>query len=62
MGLPIAKVIVAAHGGSIAVVSQLGSGSVFSVSIPIYVDPGASRETHAGTAESNRVDSPLPRP
>jgi K+-sensing histidine kinase KdpD len=43
MGLPIAKVMVAAHGGSIAVVSQLGSRSVFSVTIPIYVDPGASR-------------------
>jgi two-component system sensor histidine kinase KdpD len=43
MGLSIAKVIIAAHGGSIAVVSQLGSGSVFSVSIPIYVDPGAFR-------------------
>jgi two-component system, OmpR family, sensor histidine kinase KdpD len=48
MGLPIAKVIVAAHGGSITVVSQLGSGSVFSVSIPIYVGPGASRQALAG--------------
>jgi two-component system sensor histidine kinase KdpD len=47
MGLPIAKVIIAAHGGSIAVVSQLGSGSVFSVSIPIYVGPGASPKHQA---------------
>jgi two-component system, OmpR family, sensor histidine kinase KdpD len=62
MGLPIAKVIIAAHGGSIAVVSQLGSGSVFSVSIPIYVDHGASRQTPAAAGESNRVDSPMPRP
>jgi two-component system sensor histidine kinase KdpD len=35
MGLAIAKVIIEAHGGSIGVVSQLGSGSVFSFSLPI---------------------------
>jgi two-component system sensor histidine kinase KdpD len=51
MGLPIAKVIIAAHGGSIAVVSQLGSGSVFSVSIPVYVDPGADQQTSAGAGQ-----------
>ena len=34
MGLPIAKAIVSAHGGNIAVTSQLGSGSVFSFSVP----------------------------
>jgi two-component system sensor histidine kinase KdpD len=35
MGLAIAKVIVEAHGGRIGVVSQLGSGSVFSFSLPL---------------------------
>lgn len=35
MGLPIAKAIVAAHGGNIAVTSQLGSGSVFSFTLPV---------------------------
>jgi two-component system, OmpR family, sensor histidine kinase KdpD len=35
MGLPIAKAIVEAHGGSISVTSQLGHGSVFSFSLPI---------------------------
>lgn len=35
MGLAIAKVIIEAHGGTIGVVSQLGSGSVFSFSLPI---------------------------
>jgi two-component system, OmpR family, sensor histidine kinase KdpD len=35
MGLPIAKAIVEAHGGTIGVVSQLGHGSVFSFSLPI---------------------------
>lgn len=36
MGLAIAKVIVEAHGGSIGVVSQLGSGSVFWFKLPIH--------------------------
>jgi two-component system sensor histidine kinase KdpD len=35
MGLPIAKAIVEAHGGTIGVVSQAGHGSVFSFSLPI---------------------------
>src|SRR5712664_1725004 len=34
-GLPIAKAIVAAHGGTIAVTSQLGHGSVFSFTLPV---------------------------
>ena len=39
MGLAIAKVIVEAHGGTIGVVSQLGSGSVFSFSLPLEKKP-----------------------
>jgi len=39
MGLAIAKVIVEAHGGTISVVSQLGSGSVFSFSLPLDKRP-----------------------
>jgi len=35
MGLPIAKAIVEAHGGTIAVTSQLGHGSVFSFTLPL---------------------------
>ena len=35
MGLAISKVIVEAHGGSISLVSQPGSGSVFSIHLPI---------------------------
>jgi two-component system sensor histidine kinase KdpD len=35
MGLPIAKAIVEAHGGTISVVSQLEFGSVFSFSLPM---------------------------
>jgi two-component system sensor histidine kinase KdpD len=43
MGLPIAKAIVEAHGGSIGVTSQLGQGSVFSFSLPIAAPRGDSR-------------------
>jgi two-component system sensor histidine kinase KdpD len=39
MGLAIAKVIVEAHGGTISMISQLGSGSVFSFSLPIEKEP-----------------------
>jgi two-component system sensor histidine kinase KdpD len=42
MGLPIAKAIIEAHGGTIEVVSQKGQGSVFTFSLPI--DRGASED------------------
>jgi signal transduction histidine kinase len=35
MGLPIAKAIVEAHGGSLSVMSERGHGSVFSFTLPI---------------------------
>ena len=35
MGLPIAKAIAEAHGGTLGVVSQLGHGSVFTLSLPV---------------------------
>jgi two-component system, OmpR family, sensor histidine kinase KdpD len=35
MGLPIAKAIVEAHGGSLSLMSELGRGSVFSFTLPI---------------------------
>jgi len=35
MGLAIAKVIIEAHGGTVGLVSQLGSGSVFSFKLPL---------------------------
>ena len=50
MGLPIAKAIVGAHGGTIGVVSQLGQGSVFSINLPIYGSLSAPRKIHSSTA------------
>jgi two-component system, OmpR family, sensor histidine kinase KdpD len=35
MGLPIAKAIVEAHGGTLGVVSRPGHGSVFTFSLPL---------------------------
>jgi K+-sensing histidine kinase KdpD len=45
MGLPIAKAIVEAHGGSLSVMSERGCGSVFSFSLPIdpQLIPGPGR-------------------
>jgi two-component system, OmpR family, sensor histidine kinase KdpD len=42
MGLAIAKAIVEAHGGTIGVTSQLGNGSVFSVTLPLVPVASAS--------------------
>ncbi len=42
MGLPIAKAIVGANGGSISVTSQLGHGSVFLFTLPIIISRGES--------------------
>ena len=43
MGLPIAKAIVEAHGGTIGVISQLGRGSVFSFTLPVDPDQAARK-------------------
>ena len=43
MGLPIAKAIVTAHGGTINVTSQLSHGSVFSFTLPVAVRRGEVR-------------------
>jgi two-component system, OmpR family, sensor histidine kinase KdpD len=43
MGLPIARAIVEAHGGTISVTSQANHGSVFSFTLPIVRGAGESR-------------------
>ena len=42
LGLPIAKSLVQAHGGEIDVASELGKGSVFTITLPLMSDPGAA--------------------
>ena len=53
MGLAIAKVIVEAHGGTIGVVSQLGSGSVFSFSLPISKNAPTEQSTRSPVAATS---------
>ena len=43
MGLPIAKAVVTAHGGTISVTSQQGNGSVFSFTLPVAASWSTSR-------------------
>jgi two-component system sensor histidine kinase KdpD len=43
MGLPIAKAIITAHKGTISVTSQLGHGSVFSLTLPVDRSAGEPR-------------------
>jgi signal transduction histidine kinase len=44
MGLPIAKAIVEAHGGTIDVVNRFGHGSVFTFSLPLEPRSAAGSE------------------
>ena len=41
MGLAIAKAIIEAHGGTLAVFSQMGSGSVFHFTVPLAQGAGS---------------------
>ncbi len=53
MGLPIAKAIVEAHGGTINVTSQRGRGSVFSFTLP--VDRGRASQPEAPLRAATRL-------
>lgn len=55
LGLSVARKIVEAHGGSIGVHSAAGSGSVFSVSLPLVSRARADRESSAETAGSRSL-------
>ncbi len=38
LGLPIVKQVIEQHGGNISVVSRIGEGSTFTVTLPVYVE------------------------
>jgi signal transduction histidine kinase len=56
LGLSVTRKIVEAHGGSVGVSSELGSGSTFSVRLPLVSDQETPRA--AGT-RSSRIDQTL---
>lgn len=50
MGLAIAKAIVEAHGGSIGVTSQMGSGSVFHFTVPAQQATASTQQSAIGSS------------
>jgi signal transduction histidine kinase len=56
LGLPISQRIIENHGGTIEVRSQTGTGSTFSVLLPVEAD------AYASYAESKKAPPPLPGP
>jgi len=66
LGLAIARGIVEAHGGSIGVRSEVGRGSVFSFSLPVWSDdepadlPRKTASRMTKDLESSRVSPPRP--
>jgi hypothetical protein len=52
LGLSVTRKIVEAHGGSIDVRSEPGSGSVFSVRLPLTSDADVDRDRSGRTVES----------
>jgi two-component system sensor histidine kinase ResE len=53
LGLAIAKSIVNAHGGSIGVESAIGSGTTFTISLPIRATGGRHHALDAGRVADN---------
>lgn len=62
LGLAIARGIVEAHGGSIGVRSEVGRGSVFSFSLPVWSDADDTVNEPRKTAASMTTRDPESRP
>jgi signal transduction histidine kinase len=62
LGLAIARGIVEAHGGSIAVRSEVGRGSVFSFSLPVWLDADDTVNERRKTAASMTTRDPESQP
>jgi hypothetical protein len=54
LGLPISQRIIENHGGTIEVRSRVGSGSTFTVLLPVEAD------SYAGFMESHKGPPPMP--
>lgn len=54
LGLTIVKMLAELHGGKVAVVSQPGKGSTFSILLPAGIAPG-SPGAHPGSAETGKT-------
>jgi signal transduction histidine kinase len=54
LGLSVSQKIIQDHGGSLTVISSVGMGSIFKISLPITQTKSAQDKTHRLTASSGQ--------
>jgi signal transduction histidine kinase len=57
LGLSIARSIVVAHGGQIAVTSEAGVGSAFQIALPVALNDGRDEASHSPSAEEASTET-----
>jgi signal transduction histidine kinase len=57
LGLSIARSIIEAHGGQIAVTSEAGVGSAFQIALPVALNDGRDEVPHSPSAEEAPTES-----